>query len=61
MPIIASAGPGTYEPSEKLTKQKMVNINMGSSQARPIKVDDTDVAPGQYNDGIRFDTGVKGF
>ena len=42
----------------------MPNINMGGSPSRPqsfAKGGDVDVAPGQYDDGIRFNTGVKGF
>jgi len=64
MPIRETVGPGTYDPTETLTKQKMANINMGSSPARPFslaKVGDLDVAPGQYDDGIRFNSGVKSF
>ena len=65
-PIRETAGPGTYDltRSERLTKQKMPNINMGSSPARPhsfAKGGDIDVAPGQYDDGKRFNSGVKGF
>ena len=61
-----TAGPGTYEPSKAdgLTKHKMPNINMGSSPARPkslVKSGDLDVAPGQYDDGIRFNSNVKSF
>lgn len=42
----------------------MPNIDMGSSPARPQSFaigGDVNVAPGQYNDGKRFNTGVKGF
>ena len=42
----------------------MANINMGTSPARPqsfAKQQDIDVAPGQYDDGKRFNSGVKGF
>ena len=61
-----TAGPGTYSPerSEIITKTKTVNINMGTSPSRPgtfAKGGDVDVAPGQYDDGIRFNSGVKGF
>ena len=50
-PIRESAGPGTYDPTraDKLTKQKMPNIDMGQSPARPqsfAKGGDIDVAPG---------------
>ena len=44
--------------------QKTPNINLGSSPARPqsfAKANDTDAAPGQYDDGIRFNSGVKSF
>ena len=64
--IEQTAGPGTYEPTkaEGITKQKTPNINLGSSPARPqsfAKANDTEAAPGQYDDGIRFNSGVKGF
>ena len=64
--IETTAGPGTYEPelADNQTKQKMPNINLGSSPARPqsfAKANDTDAAPGQYEDGLRFNTGVKSF
>ena len=65
-PIRDSAGPGTYDPTlaERLTKQKIPNIDMGSSPSRPqsfAQGGDVNVAPGQYDDGKRFNTGVKGF
>ena len=47
-----------------LTKCKTANINMGTSPARPaslVKKGDVNVAPGQYNDGIRFNSNVKSF
>ena len=61
-----TAGPGEYnvERADGQTKTKMANINMGSSPARPqsfAKGGDVDVAPGQYDDGKRFNSGVKGF
>jgi len=64
--IETSAGPGTYDHTraDRLTKQKMPNCNMGSSPARPssfAKGLDMDVAPGQYDDGKRFNSGVKSF
>ena len=34
---------------------------MGSSPARASMKHDTDVAPGQYDDGIRFNSNVKSF
>ena len=66
MRIEQTAGPGTYEPTlaEGITKQKTPNINLGSSPARPqsfAKANDTEAAPGQYDDGIRFNSGVKSF
>lgn len=59
-------GPGSYDPTkaEALTKSKIPNINMGSSPARPkslVKAGDLDVAPGQYDDGIRFNSNTKSF
>ena len=59
-------GPGAYEPdrADGQTKSKTPNINMGSSPARPksfAKGGDVDVAPGQYDDGKRFNDGVKSF
>jgi len=42
----------------------MPNINMGSSPARPssfAKTGDLEVAPGQYDDGMRWNSGVKSF
>ena len=58
-----SMGPGAYSPerADAITKTKMVNINMGGSPARPVKRTDVDVAPGQYDDGIRFNQDVKSF
>ena len=46
--IVESMGPGSYSPerADAITKQKMPNINMGSSPARAIRKNDTDVAPG---------------
>ena len=64
--VVEGMGPGAYEPdrADGQTKPKMPNINMGSTPARPAsfaKKGDLDVAPGQYDDGIKFNTGVKGF
>ena len=42
----------------------MANINMGSSPSRPQgfhKGGDVDVAPGQYDDGKRWNSNVKSF
>ena len=42
----------------------MPNITMGASPSRPgtfAKTGDVDVAPGQYDDGKRFNSDVKGF
>ena len=63
---IETMGPGAYDPdkADGMTKPKMPNINMGSTPARPAsfaKSGDVDVAPGQYDDGITFNSGVKGF
>ena len=59
-------GPGSYDPdlADGQTKPKTPNINMGSSPSRPqsfAKSGDVDVAPGQYDDGRRFNSDVKGF
>ena len=60
-------GPGAYDHtrSDALTRQKSPNVNMGSSPARPSSFAKTgsgvDVAPGQYDDGIRFNTNTKSF
>ena len=64
--IEKTAGPGTYSPerAEAQTKQKTPNIDLGRSPARPhsfAKANDTEAAPGQYDDGIRFNSGVKSF
>ena len=64
--IQMTAGPGEYnhERADSLTKTKMANINMGSSPARPssfAKGGDVNVAPGQYDDGKRFNSDVKSF
>jgi len=61
-----TAGPGTYntDRADSLTMTKSPNINMGSSPSRPLsfaKGGDLDVAPGQYDDGIRFNSNVKSF
>ena len=44
-----------------MTKQKTPAINLGSSPARPARKTDINVAPGQYDDGIRFNSAVKPF
>ena len=59
-------GPGAYdhEKADAVTKTKIVNINMGSSPSRPMsfaKGGDFNVAPGQYDDGVRFNSNVKSF
>ena len=59
-------GPGAYdhEKADAVTKTKIVNINMGSSPSRPMsfaKGGDVNVAPGQYDDGVRFNSNVKSF
>ena len=63
---VESMGPGAYDPdrADGHTKPKMPNITMGKSPSRPqsfAKGGDVDVAPGQYDDGIRFNSNVKGF
>ena len=57
-------GPGAYDPekADAITKSKTPNINMGSSPSRPksfAKEGDIDVAPGQYDDGKRWNSNVK--
>ena len=59
-------GPGAYDPerADTLTKTKIANIDMGGSPARPssfAKGGDVNVAPGQYDDGVRFNSNVKSF
>ena len=59
-------GPGAYDPdrADSLTKSKIVNIDMGKSPSRPTsfaKGGDVNVAPGQYDDGQRFNSNVKSF
>ena len=59
-------GPGAYDPerADSLTKSKTPNINMGGSPARPSSFaqgGDVNVAPGQYDDGKRFNDNVKSF
>ena len=47
-----------------MTKSKMPNINMGTSPSRPgtfAKSGNMDVAPGQYDDNLRFNSNVKSF
>ena len=59
-------GPGSYSPeiADSLTKTRTVNIDMGHSPSRPhsfAQGGDVNVAPGQYDDGKRFNDGVKSF
>ena len=59
-------GPGAYSPErgDSITKVKMTTINMGSSPARPASFaiqGGSDAAPGQYDDGIRFNSNSKSF
>jgi len=59
-------GPGAYDPekADAVTRTKIATINMGSSPSRPssfAKGGDVNVAPGQYDDGIRFNSNVKSF
>ena len=64
--MVETMGPGAYDPdtADLYTKPKMPNVTMGGSPSRPksfAKGGDVDVAPGQYDDGIRFNSNVKGF
>ena len=64
--IEMSAGPGQYEHdrADALTKTKSVHVTMGTSPSRPstfAKEGMMDVAPGQYDDGMRFNSNVKSF
>ena len=64
--IEITAGPGQYDAdrADTITKTKIVNINMGSSPSRPAsfaKGGDVNVAPGQYDDGVRWNDNVKSF
>lgn len=64
--IKKTAGPGEYSPerAERQTKCKAPNIDLGKSPARPSSFaqgGDVNVAPGQYDDGKRFNSDVKGF
>ena len=59
-------GPGEYEPTraEVLTKQRIQQVDLGSSQARPNKLTqdrDIDVAPGQYEHHKNFGDDTKSF
>ena len=59
-------GPGQYSPerADAVTKTKVTTVNISSSTARPAsfaKKGDVDVAPGQYDDGIRFNSNAKSF
>ena len=63
--MTSSVGPGQYDVSrsDAITRQKSPNINMGSSPARRSTNarDGVDVAPGQYDDGIRFNSNSKSY
>ena len=51
-----------HEKADAVTKHKMPNITMGSSPSRPKSLargGDVDVAPGQYDDGKRWNSNVK--
>ena len=59
-------GPGQYSPerAEALTRVKTATVDMGRSPARPAsfaKTGGPDAAPGQYDDGIRFNSNSKSF
>ena len=66
-PIPKTAGPGEYnhERAENLTKTRTHNIDMGKSPSRPstlaVAGHEHAAAPGQYDDGIRFNSGIKPF
>ena len=51
--------------ADNLTKSRAPNIDLGKSPSRPVSNavagSEFQGAPGQYDDGIRFNTGVKGF
>ena len=63
----SNVGPGSYDLSngEAMTMHRSPNIDLGSSPARPNTFAKTgsgaDVAPGQYDDGIRFNSNSKSF
>ena len=64
--MVETMGPGQYSPerADALTKTKITSVNITSSPARPAsfaKKGDVDVAPGQYDDGIRFNSNTKSF
>ena len=59
-------GPGAYDPdkADGLTHPRIANINLGSSPSRPqsfARGGDTNVAPGQYDDGREFGKDAKTF
>ena len=66
-PIPKTAGPGDYSPErgDSLTKTKTPNIDLGKSPSRPntfaVAGHEHATSPGQYDDGVRFNTGVKSF
>ena len=66
-PIPKTAGPGSYNPeqAEALTKTRAHNIDLGKSPSRPntfaVAGHEHAAAPGQYDDGVRFNSGVKSF
>ena len=61
--IETTVGPGQYdlERADVLTKTKIANVNMGSSPARAVRKNDTDVSPGQYEVGKAFGSEAKSF
>ena len=62
-----TAGPGEYNPdkSEKITRASSPMTKLAKSPSRPrtlaVQGHEHASAPGQYDDGIRFNSGVKGF
>lgn len=64
--IEKTAGPGQYDVDRSVsaTKTRIRTTVFTKEQARPssfAKAGDIDVAPGQYDDGKRFNSDVKGF
>ena len=53
---VEGMGPGAYSPerADAITKTKIKNVNIGQSAARAVSNTDVNVAPGQYDDGVRW-------
>ena len=60
-----TAGPGQYDVdrSVSVTKQRVQSGAFSKTQARPktFAVETSSAAPGQYDDGIKFNSNVKSF